>query len=234
MANVDMFNSGIDVPMKSEVFTLGGMGSVSPSLDLSNYSNLLPFGNQDTGLNFEPGGYDTPFMFPEETPSEVPNEQGFPMEPAGDMFPQMFPSEIPNQSFGDMNQNYSENFQENQFASDNLLQTQNKEFEMMSLDATQLEQNTTQRNPMMEFIDKTPLPNSAQGVAQNQQTPPTEQQTTAPTTNQFSNARNPVTIPASVRNKDTKTPIKASAGYEGDIANFFEEIKNPPMWRVLG
>lgn len=33
---------------------------------------------------------------------------------------------------------------------------------------------------------------------------------------------------------DNKRVINASSGYEEDIKIFMEEIKNPPMWRVLG
>jgi hypothetical protein len=235
MANVDMFNSGIDVPMTSEVFTLGGMNSPSPSLNFSNYSNLIPFGNQNTGLNFEPGGYDMPSMFPEEMPTEMPADNSFPTQQQGDMFPEMFPAEVQPQSFGNVNQNYSQPF-EPDFSNGDMLQfsKQNPNFEMMSLDATQFDQNQSQRDPVIDFIDKTPLPNTPTGVSENQQNKFATEQQTEQTLNQSDVSRNAVNIPGSVRNKDTKTPIKASAGYEGDISNFFEEIKNPPMWRVLG
>jgi len=231
MANVDLFSTGINVPFKSEIPNLSGFDSANPLLDFSNYSNLIPGDRQAPELNFEPGPFD---MFPSEIPENVPQED----ELMPTNFEQMFPSEIPEGeqpplAFPGAEPGLGEEMFPSEIPEGQMPEGLQSPFEALNIENVTADQ--TERDFLLNFlktnqnIDDT----SKQLIQQqiNQLTTQISQQET--TLKQMSYNAKTVKNSAVPVIMDRQTPIKASAGYENDIRNFFEETKNPPKWRVF-
>jgi len=163
--------------------------------------------NSDIPVYNQPGLGEQMFP-PEMMPADIP--AGF--EPFGipGLGEQMFPEDMPQEMQEDLPvelQDTSE-IQQNEYERDTLLGL---------LESAQgLDQNT--RNIVQERINSLDL--EIQHQKQN--------------VNMLMSRKSAVVNPGLSSIMDRQRVINTSSGYEDDLRNFFEEIKNPPLWRVLG
>jgi hypothetical protein len=232
MANVDLFSSGINIPIRSEIPNMSGFDSANPFLDLSNYSNLIPGVGETPELTFEPGPFD---MFPSEIPENVsPTDEMMPTN-----FEEMFPSEIPEGeepplAFPGSEPGFGEEMFPSEIPEGEI--PQSLQSPMDALNINEISSNETERNFLLNFLKTNQnIDETSRGLIQEQINQLTvqinEQQSTL---KQMSYNAKTVKNSAVPIIMDRQTPINSSSGYEGDIRAFFEEIKNPPVWRVLG
>jgi hypothetical protein len=232
MANVDIFSSGINVPFKSEIPNLSGFDSMNPLLDFSNYSNLIPGDQQTPELNFEPGPFD---MFPSEIPENVPQQDG--LMPTD--FEPMFPSEIPEGTeeqpltFPGAEPGLGEEMFPSEIPEGQM--PEGFQSPLDSLNVDNILSDETERDFLLNFLKNNQnMDDTSKQLIQQQisqlSTQISEQQTTLKQMSYNAKTVKNSAVPV-IMNRET--PISASSGYEIDIRNFFQEIKNPPMWRVL-
>jgi hypothetical protein len=107
-------------------------------------------------------------------------------------------------------------------------------FEMQ--DTSEIQQNEYERDTLLNLLE------SAQGldqdtrniVQQKIQSLNTEIQQQKQRVDMLMSRKGAVVNPGFSSTMNPQRVVNASSGYEEDLREFFMEIKNPPLWRVLG
>ena len=251
MANTDIFSTDNFNPLRSEIPDFNNFNSVNPSLNFSNYSNVLPSQSEtmteeyQPGLNFnnQPGD----LYFPEDITQEELQRNQPNTIPINFDSNNMFPSEVLPEELGKANPYEFEPFDPKENLSDVFNPLRDElgytptDYEMIDFDPNKnnltdtMSENQDQKE-LLTYLDSTPTISSFEETGINrridQLNAKTDDQNKKISSLEYS--KGTAVTPSSGKITNQTTPINASIGYEGDIRSFFEEIKNPPRWRVLG
>jgi len=235
MAETDILSFPSEIPTpnsgSNSLFDFGN----TPNLNMGNYSGMIPENNTLGQFNFDTGSN----MFPEEMPVYDPG-----LEPDGQMpfsptepglGEQMFPGDMMPADIPPMFEPTMPGLGEQMFPEDIPQEMENEiPFEMQ--DTSEIQQNEYERDTLLNLLE------SAQGldqdtrnvVQQKIQSLNTEIQQQKQRVDMLMSRKGAVVNPGFSSTMNPQRVVNASSGYEEDLREFFMEIKNPPVWRVLG